>query len=323
MSISKVITSGLKRLGRAKRIILWVWLVNLGLALILGLGLYDIIVKDIGKSMAAQRMVQDFDPQWYDSFSASHSGLAKTFRPSVVGIGAVFEGLDRFLSGGLLGIHPTLLAVGIFYVLIWVFAAPGFIRAFQVQAGPKESFFKTGAQFFFRFLFIAILAAILYYLIFAYVGSGIKVWIRNATRESVDERYVFFLTLLGYLTVWTLIFLVNLIIDYTKVITVLHNIKIVIASPVRALGFVLSQPGKTMGVYLTLTLLWIVLFFVYWLLVPGARHPSWSAIVGAFLLGQAYVVLRILLRAWYYGSEVVLYQAAEKQKAPAAETQAQ
>ena len=87
-----------------------------------------------------------------------------------------------------------------------------------------------------------------------------------------------------------------------------HDLRWVIAAPFRAIGFILSHPGKTLGLYLLLTLVWIILFFLYWIVAPGAGQSTWVAVWITFIIGQLYILIRILLRATYLSSQFSLYE---------------
>jgi len=261
-------------------------------------------------------MLENFDPHWYNHYVASSKdNLGRTFSPSVVGIGAVLKGLDNFITGEITRNRPEIVGLGIIYMLLWIFFSPVFIHRFLAQKEEKLGYFQTGAKYFGRFLTLSVMTLILYFLIVKFVGGFLGDWIKDMTRNMIDERPVFAWTVVGYLVVWTLIFSVNLVFDYTKIITVHRDIKWVVFAPVKGLGFVLGNLGRTIGIYLSLTILWIILFGIYWLAAPGAGQSTTFAIWAAFTAGQIFVLLRIMLRAVYFGSECSFYESTVPEKA--------
>ncbi len=310
MAILRYISQGVKKVWQVKRLILILFLINFGLAYILGSTMKNILRDSLGHSAASQTMLENFDPHWYNHyFATSRDNLGRTFSPSVVGIGAVLKGLDSFITGQITRNRPEIIGLGIIYMLLWIFFSPVFIHRFLAHNEEKSGYFQTGAKYFGRFLTLSVMTLILYFLIIRFVGGFLSDWIKDMTRNMIDERPVFAWTVAEHLVVWTLIFLVNLIFDYTKIITVHRDLKWAIFAPVKGLGFVLSNLGRTIGIYLSLTVLWIILFGIYWLIAPGAGQSTAAAIWAAFAVGQIYVLVRIMLRAVYFGSECSFYES--------------
>jgi len=307
MTIREAFGGGLRRVHGAKRYLFLVYAINLVIALALGAVLANAIRTSLGSSLAADNLRRGFDGLWFQGFSAHARGLSSTFDPSVVGIGAVFNGLDSFLRGDLFGGYVGIVAVGLLYLLMWTFFSAGFISVYRQESGER-SFWAEGARFFPRFLILAILAGILYYVIFHFVFRWLSSGVDALTRNVVDERIAFAYTLIKYLIVWLLVYAVNLTFDYGKILTVVRDHGNALTAPLKALGFVLGNLGRTAGLYVSVGLVWIVLMFVYWLIAPGAGQASALAIFGAFLLGQLYIVSRIWTRCLFYGSQTALYE---------------
>ena len=96
------LVAGLRELGRSKRYLLLIYMVNMTITVIVAVGLAQTIEGSLGKSAASEDLLHGFDDLWGKKFSNDAKGFASTFDPSVTGIGAVFNGLDSFLQGKLL-----------------------------------------------------------------------------------------------------------------------------------------------------------------------------------------------------------------------------
>jgi hypothetical protein len=315
MNIFSCFMDGIRRVNSAKRYIFVVYLINVLLALGLAISLGGAIKDSLGSSMAAERLRDGFDGFWYSNFSAQARDLAATFDPSVVGIGAIFNSLDAFLQGNVLDLETSIVAIGIFYLLLWSFFSAAFISIYihrDDTSGP-HSFFNQGAHFFWRFLQLAIMAGIIYYLLFHFVMPWLTDRVTDLTRQMVDERVVFSYVLIKYLILWSLVLGVNIIFDYSKIITVWQDRSFVLTIPWQALRFIGSHLVSTTGLYLCLGVVGIVLMLFYWLIVPGAGQASWVAITGVFLIGQLYILSRIWMRCLFYAGQATFYESVAGQ----------
>lgn len=314
--VPALFVAGWRTVNRGKRYVLLAYCCNLALALPLGLMLMSAIGASLGRSLAGERMRSGFDSLWFNSFSAQATGVAATFRPTVVGIGAVLDALDSFLSGfdNLLanGTASGLVPVALVYLVLWSFLAGGFLGLYTApQAGRR--FLHEAGRWFPRMLVVTIIAAVFYVLVLGYFRPWLDTMVSVATRESIDERVRFTLTLAAYLLVWIIIWSANLVFDYTKVTIVRDEFGGVFWAPLRGLGralrLVLSHPVKTAGLYLLTGVVWITLLLLYWVIVPAAGTASATAILGAFLLGQLFIFSRSFVRCLFYAGEAVTYAA--------------
>ncbi len=306
MTTSKAFFSGIQRVNRTLKIIFLIYLVNLLIVMAFGSILAGAIEKDLGNSLDAQNLRKGFDYLWYDSFSSQAGGIAKTFTPTVTGIGAVFNGLDDFLNTRVFSSQPAILAMGFAFLLLWTFFSAGFIASF-LQMPEKPSFFHESARFFWRFLLLGILAAICYYIVLHYFFQWISAIEAQITRQTVDERTVFIYTVIKYLIVWLPVVVINIIFDYSKVAIVRHDLTNALRAPLRAVRFIMAHWGKVIILYLAVGVVWIGWLALYWAVVPGAATSTWGAILWAFVIGQIYLIIRIWTKGFFYASETVLY----------------
>jgi len=308
MTIFQAFLAGVRDSSRSKRYIFLVYCINLVIALVFAAALAGTIRDSLGASAAGENMRQGFDGLWYNSFSAQATGLAATFDPSVTGIGALFNGLDAFLSGGIFRGYPAVVGTGIIYLLMWTLFSAGFIALYAAE-GERPSFFQQAARFFPRFIVLAALAGILYYLLFHFVFGWLSGAVNALTRETIDERVHFTYTVIKYLILWLLIWIVNMLFDYSKIITVLRNHKNPLTAPFKAVAVVVPHFIRTFGLYLLIGVCWIVLMLLYWIVVPGAGGSTWIALIWAFLLGQIYLFTRIWTRCLFYAGQTALCAA--------------
>jgi hypothetical protein len=308
MKIFNAISSGFTNVIQSKRYILLTYGLNLLIALVLGIALASTLSQSIGHSQAGENLRNGFDELWYPGFSAQAQGLSGTFDPSVVGIGAVFNSLEKMLDGSFLQENWDVAGVGFLYLLLWTFLSAAFI---SLYARPKEqpSFFQRGAEFFPRFLLLGAMAGVIYFLLFHFVFDWLTKVVDELTRETIDERIHFFYVALKYLVVWGFIWTVNLVFDYSKILMVVKDHKNALSAPLVAIRLVFSNFGKMYGLYLSIGVIWIVMVLFYWLAAPGAGQSGWITIFTAFVVGQIYLLARIATRCLFYAGQTSMYTA--------------
>jgi hypothetical protein len=63
-----------------------------------------------------------------------------------------------------------------------------------------------------------------------------------------------------------------------------------------------------MGLYYALVAVGVVLLFFYSSIAPGVQQSTSASILLAFLVGQGFLVAKLMLRLWFYGGQMALYE---------------
>ncbi len=227
----------------------WVFLAygwNLALAACLAAVLYESIRASLGSSLAGDRMRAGWDSLWYYGFSARASGVAATFKPSVVGVGAVLDGLDAFLDGFLSlftgGVGSGVLPIAALYLLSWTFLGGGFLGTFLKTCAP-EGFLARAGRHFPRLVAVSLAGLAAYFVILGPLRDRLDAVREGVVHDVIDERVRFAWTLAEYLLLWALVLAVNVVLDYAKVFVVRDG-RSPLRSAARSLRFVLAHPAK-------------------------------------------------------------------------------
>ena len=298
--VGAALLSGSRLVSRGTRYLLLAYACNLLLAMPLALALMAAIRSSLGSSLAGERMLAGFDSPWFNSFSAQATGVAATLRPSVVGVGAVFDALDAYLAGFdrlvATGLASGLLPVGALYLLLWSFLSGGFLARYTA-ADPPSSFLRDAARWFPRVFGVTLVAGVFYVALLGYVRPLLDIGVYLATRDTIDERVHFAWTLGAYVGLWVVVWTGNLVFDYAKVALVRDGSRAGWRAVVRALGggarFVLRHPLKTAGLDVATGVIGVAVVLVHWVLAPGAETASPVTILGGFALGQLFIFSRI------------------------------
>lgn len=258
-------------------------------------------------------MREGFDSLWYNSFSSQATGIATTFRPSVTGMGAVFDALDAFLDGFedmiSAGASSGVLPIAVLYWLLWSFLAGGFVSVYASR-GATPRFAAEACRWFPGIASITLLAAVFYWAMLGVVRPWLGTLAHSAMRDTIDERMLFAVTASRYLGLWVLLWSGNMLFDYAKIALVSRRetgAKATVVAIREAIRLVAGRPAATAGLYAILGFVWAAGILCYWLVVPGAAQSSVPALVGSFVLGQVFVLSRVGTRCLFYASETSLF----------------
>jgi hypothetical protein len=304
----KAVFKGVWRVLSSPGLVLWLWLVNLAVALPGAWVMSELIRASIGESLVDERLTESFDMGWYGEFEAAAKGLETTFTPTVVGAGAFYNNLEAWLQGEMFEGFPGLVGLGVLYAVLWALFVGGILDRYSAPARFSLSrFFSSGGRFFFRFLRLAVISGLLYYLIYRFAGWLFS-WVQRATIDVTVERTVLLYTLMAAVLVILLLTLVNMAFDYAKIATFKEDRRSTLLAAVRGVGFVLSHPIKTMGLYYGLGAVGVLLLALYAWIAPGANQSTVTGVALAFLVGQAFLIVKLMLRLTFYASQMMLYE---------------
>lgn len=286
------------------------WLALLLVALPAGVLIEESIHASIGASRVDENLRQGLDLAWLSEYSSRARGLERSVRPSIVGRGAVFDNLESWFSGALF-LDTRTVAFGVAYALIWLLLLGGVLDRFarrehKFVAAP---FMAAGARFFPRLLRLTVLSGVLYFGIYR-LARWLFPWIERLTRDVTVERNLLLANLAGACVVVVLLGLVNLIFGYAKIAVVYEGRRSSLGALMRAARFVARHPGKTIGLYLLLALVALLVIALYAILAPGPGQSTTAGVALALLLGQLFLVARLAVRLTFFGAQMRLYESA-------------
>ncbi len=311
MTILSAIRAGLRRVSASPKLIVFLWLLNFAVAVPLAMVMSDQIESSIGASLVHEKLRAGFDIDWYEEFAYNTNGLGKTFSPAVIGVGPFLSNLESWLDHSLFVGHPGIVGFGIGYIVLWMFVLGGILDRFARHGArlTMEGFFSASGRYFQRFFLLAIISGILYCLVFTFISPNLFSFIANANRDTTVERTVFFLTAGAYALVALLLAVVNMAFDYAKISTVLHDQRNMLVAALRGFQFIFSHPAKTFGLYITLGIVALLLLGIYSVMAPGAEQASAVGVIAAFIVGQLFLVIKLITRLMFFGGQMALYEA--------------
>ena len=276
-------------------------------ALPLALSLRDALEDHLGSSLAADAAADGVNYDWWQEFSAQASGLGTTFTPSVIGFATTLDSVSGLLDERRL-ITPIASALAI-YVMGWLFVCGGILdRYARVHGIGAYGFFAASGTFFLRFLRLGIVAAVVYWFLFAYVHEWLFArWYVTATRDLDVERTAFYWRVLMYAIFTALLAATTLVFDYAKVRIVIEDRRSMAGALIAASRFIVRNPARVAGLYLLNVMVFLVVVGVWALVAPGAggSGPSmWFAVIAS----QLYILARLIVKLQVLASETSLFQ---------------
>lgn len=310
MSSLRAAFQGFGRVLASPAMVIWLWLVSVVVSIPLAVSMAASIEDSLAESLVHQNLRDGFDMGWYGEFQARAKGIEKTLSPSLVGAGAFLDNIEAWLNGRLFEMLPALVALGCVYALLWAFFIGGILHRYGDGRGlfRLSELLSQGGEFFLRFLRLAVLSGFLYYLVYRF-ASWLFVRIENAMRDVTVEKEILGYVVAGSLLVGVLLTFINMAFDYAKIATYKENRRSMILAAIKGFQLVLRNPGRTTFLYYGLGFFGLLLLGAYYLVAPGTGQASVPSVVFAFLVGQAYLVSRLVLRLTFYAGQMALYES--------------
>jgi len=249
----------------------------------------------------------EIDPEWWQEFRAQARGLDATFTPAVIGFAAPLDSISAVLDGR----RPPLPVLGplILSMMAWAFLWGGILRRFDAGRGIGiRGFIRAGAQFTPRFVAIALAAAAIIVVLYLTLhGVLFGPVYRMLVSPSATGRDVLLVRAFLYLVFLVPLALVGLVADYARVASVADRGDS-LGTAVRAgVSFIRRNFGAVIALYLMTALVFVVVTLTYGVLeiYGGSQVGGWRAIA----IGQAYIVLRLVIRLSVAASELRLFEA--------------
>ena len=299
---------GLHRVASAPAVITIVWLATTLVGLPLTLMIRSDILESLDGTLVAGAAAQGMNYEWMREFDAHATGLASTFRPTIVGFAAVLDNVSALVDNVR---RPSAIAVAAgIYVVVWTFLAGGVIDRYVTERRTTHirEFVRACWQYFGRLVRLQIATVVTYGLLFAVVHRWIFSDVYPQLVRNVPlDRTAFFIRLTLYAIFLLLLATVNLILDFAKIRTVAEGRRSVVIAVIASLRYIRRNAGAAVGVYLLDAIAFAVLLSVYAYVAPaggGVGATVWAAV----LIGQAYVIGRVCVRLLFFASEGALFQ---------------
>ena len=330
MAIFQALRIGWKQVGQTKRMVIFAWLVNVTLTLIVAVPLLLQLNSYIRGGVMEEQLLQQIDSNWFQTFrQENQSGdVVRYFDYSIFGYAPFLTHYESYLNGTVvknignfffdlifkwrLGLEYLGLTtvLGFIYVLTSTFLAAGFIGTYAKSYRLSfQEFLMEGAKYFGKFFRLALLSLIVYVLLFEVIFDW---WTGSISSWTAEERsemvpYVHYMIKNG--VVLLVLGLVSLCFDYAKIRMVVDDRISALFASWAGVKFVFTHFFSATGLYILLSLVGILFIVLYALVESAFDQTGYWTIFFVFLIQQLYVLARLCLKATFYASQTQLYQA--------------
>jgi hypothetical protein len=299
---------GLARVARAPAVLAGTFALTLLVAVPLSLALRGMLADHLGASVTADTVARSVDFDWWQEFAAQATGLGTTFVPSIVGFGAVLQNISNLADN--LPLATTIAGVTAAWLVLWSFLSGGIIDRFaRNRATRARGFFGASGAHFPAIIRLGLISLGVYWVAFRWIHPWLfDAVFTRATRNMTVERDAFLVRFLFYLLFASILALVNVTFDYSRIRIVVEDRRSAIGALLAGSRFVGSNRGPVLAVYLlnaALFLLLIAAYAILTLLVSPAGRAPWLAL----LAGEVYILARHYLKLTFYASETAMFQA--------------
>jgi hypothetical protein len=307
MTVRAAFIDGWRRVQRAPRLIVGLWVSTLLLTLPLAFVLRDNLAEHLDASLAANEAATGVNFDWWNEYLSQATGLGRTFVPAIIGFAAVVKNVSGIVDA--VQVPRTLAMVIAVHLGVSLFLLGGVLdRLSRDRAVGVAGFFSACGGYLFRFLRLMALASAAYAMLFLSVHAWLFDVLYPAwTRELTVERTAFAYRLVLYVVFAAALAGVNLLFDYAKIRMVVEDRRSAIGALVAALRFVRRHPAAVITLYLLNTGTFLLVLGFYYLAAPGASGGRAATLAG-LAIAQLYIVLRLTVRLGFAATQIALFQ---------------
>lgn len=298
---------GVRRVNRAPVLLAGVWLMTVAVSMPLALVLRGMIAQHLGSSLAADRAASGVNYDWMQEFADQATGVGVTFKPTVIGFGAVLDNVSAFLDDVS---RPLVIAsAASAYLALWLFVAGGILDRFaRDRATRAYGFFSASGVFFWRFLRLGVVQWITYAVLF----GAVHAWLFDRafpriTHDMAVERTAFLIRVALYAVFAALVAACNLAFDYAKVRAVVEDRRSMLGALAASVRFIRRNADAAL-LYLIDVGMFVVVLAIYAVVAPGAAGGRAMVWLG-FFVGQVYVAARLWVKLVFWASATALFQS--------------
>jgi hypothetical protein len=291
VKVFKSYGKGIKEANGQLKMLSLLWLVNFIFGSVLFFLLFGRISRAISESVMAESLLKRFDFAFLFEFMTYHEEAVATIFSAAFILMLLYLFISIFLYGGILSVLTQSARSG---------------GAEESKACFAPVFFQGAGKYFGRFFRLSIYSMILWF-IFAIFMFLVTSLIPVLTAHGTNEQLAFYLVLVEVAIALFLIFLIKMILDYTRIKIVTEDSRSVFISLFKTIWFVLRRAGRTLGLYYLLLLTGAILWGIFWLLDWVNPSNSLFTLLLAFVVGQLFIASRGWLKIAFQSAQLDFY----------------
>ncbi len=281
----KALKTGTSRIWLHKRILVWLYLINVLFAAVLVLPFRN-LVSEISKTDLSDDFVTGFHLDAFLDFWVEY--------------------MDSFQALGLAAV-----VLGGLYLLVSILLTGGIVATLaDASRVTLRRFFTNAGRYFWRFLRVFVVMAIVIGGLLAANAQWVKPYVDSQKELVTTDRESFYWSAGNVGVVLLVASLVLMVFDYAKIRTVVERRRSVFFASLRGLAFVLRRPVRTVTLFFMNLGLLCAMFAVYLLIENRITASTLPMLIALFLLQQVFILGRIWMKLSFFSSQVALFQDA-------------
>lgn len=271
-----------------KRMVLIFFLANLFFGLVLMIPFRAALDNFVGHSLMGAKLAGRFDFDFLFEFFKNNNNIVLTFQNMILVFPAVYWLFSLFLSGGAFA----------------VFASG--------ETFSRDVFWSGAARYFGRFFRLAIWSLPVFGILFClqFIETGFE---RLIFGSDPYQNIIFWGAWIKFGLRTISILLIGLVLDYGRIHAVLNDEQRMRISLWHGIKFAFGNLPQTFGLTFALFLMGAVVLVIYNPIADRLSAPNAFVIAILFLLQQAYMFFRMMLRLTLFSSQMHLYKGLSEE----------
>jgi len=271
-----------------RKFVLLFWITNIVFAFALSLPLFSVLQHGLANSLINSNLSLGFDYLWYVQFRHIYRNSLDAIPILLYAFAGVYVLVQLFYLGGLLSVYTN------------------------SKKNHVVDFFYGSVKYFIRFLKIAVVVGALYFAAIS-INVLIDYGIKQIFLEKENAAVEFAVQIFRYLFFLLLISIINIISDYTKIAIVVIDSTKLFRSLYKSFQFIKKNFVKVMTVYFIM-LVFVAIGATIYNVVDSflPKKPVYFLLL-TFLIQQLLIIFRVLIRMYFYSTELLIFTDGEAQ----------
>ncbi|OIO23814.1 MAG: hypothetical protein COT22_09930 [Ignavibacteria bacterium CG08_land_8_20_14_0_20_37_9] len=288
LSIKEILVNGSRLVFAHRKFVLLFWITNIVFAFALSLPLFSVLQHGLANSLINSNLSLGFDYLWYVQFRHIYRNSLDAIPILLYAFAGVYVLVQLFYLGGLLSVYTN------------------------SKKNHVVDFFYGSVKYFIRFLKIAVVVGALYFAAIS-INVLIDYGIKQIFLEKENAAVEFAVQIFRYLFFLLLISIINIISDYTKIAIVVIDSTKLFRSLYKSFQFIKKNFVKVMTVYFIM-LVFVAIGATIYNVVDSflPKKPVYFLLL-TFLIQQLLIIFRVLIRMYFYSTELLIFTDGEAQ----------
>jgi len=291
MSVFRSYGKGIKEAILQPKMVSILWFVNFIFGVIIFYLFQQKFSEVISSSLMADKILKKLDYNFVFEFLVYNGQFIKTIFFLAFVLMLIYFLISIFLYGGILN---------------------SLVQSHRSYEERRDNgrfapiFFQGAGRYFGRFFRLAIYSLILWFVVLIFY-FGLTRLVRALTAKGTKEQLAFYLFIAEVVIGLFLVYLIKMILDYTRIKIVTEDSRYVFRSMFQSIGFVFRNFGKALGIYYLLVLTGIILIGIYWLLRQVIPDYSFILLLITFIIYQIFIASRGWLKIAFQAAQLSFY----------------